>query len=102
MTQNELKQLQKLHMKKYRDELGLFVAEGDVVIGRNMLQISYDNGSLRITPDDVVDMPPVIGPDSDIVDVLRTFVAEYAEQLALNEADADDDVPVYGKHIKVA
>lgn len=33
MTQNELKQLQKLHMKKYRDELGLFVAEGDKCIG---------------------------------------------------------------------
>ena len=32
MTQNELKQLQKLHLKKYRDELGLFVAEGDKCI----------------------------------------------------------------------
>ena len=33
MTQNEVKQLQKLHLKKYRDELGLFVAEGDKCIG---------------------------------------------------------------------
>ena len=32
MTQNEIKQLRSLHMKKYRDELGLFVAEGDKCI----------------------------------------------------------------------
>jgi len=32
MTQNELKHLQKLRMKKYRDELGLFIAEGDKCI----------------------------------------------------------------------
>lgn len=32
MTQNEIKQLRSLHLKKYRDELGLFVAEGDKCI----------------------------------------------------------------------
>ena len=32
MTQNELKQLQKLRLKKYRDEFGLFIAEGDKCI----------------------------------------------------------------------
>ena len=32
MTQNEVKQLRSLHLKKYRDELGLFVAEGDKCI----------------------------------------------------------------------
>ena len=33
MTQNELKELRKLRIKKFRDELGLFVAEGDKCIG---------------------------------------------------------------------
>lgn len=33
MTQHEFKQLQKLHLKKYRDEFSLFVAEGDKCIG---------------------------------------------------------------------
>jgi len=32
MTQNELKELRKLRIKKFRDELGLFVAEGDKCI----------------------------------------------------------------------
>lgn len=32
MTQNELKQVRKLQIKKFRDELGLFVAEGDKCI----------------------------------------------------------------------
>lgn len=32
MTQNELKQLRSLRIKKFRDELGLFVAEGDKCI----------------------------------------------------------------------
>ena len=36
MTQNELKQLRSLRVKKYRDELGLFVAEGDKCIGELM------------------------------------------------------------------
>lgn len=36
MTQNELKQLHKLRQKKYRDELGMFVAEGDKCIGELM------------------------------------------------------------------
>ncbi len=33
MTQNEIKQLRSLRQKKYRDEYGLFVAEGDKCIG---------------------------------------------------------------------
>lgn len=32
MTQNEIKQLRSLQIKKFRDELGLFVAEGDKCI----------------------------------------------------------------------
>lgn len=32
MTQNEIKQIRSLRVKKYRDELGLFVAEGDKCI----------------------------------------------------------------------
>jgi len=36
MTQNELKQVRSLRLKKYRDELGLFVAEGDKCIGELM------------------------------------------------------------------
>lgn len=36
MTQNELKQVRSLRQKKYRDELGLFVAEGDKCIGELM------------------------------------------------------------------
>lgn len=33
MTQNELKQVRSLRLKKFRDELGMFVAEGDKCIG---------------------------------------------------------------------
>lgn len=32
MTQNEIKQLRSLRLKKFRDELGLFIAEGDKCI----------------------------------------------------------------------
>ena len=36
MTQSEIKQVRSLRQKKYRDELGLFVAEGDKCIGELM------------------------------------------------------------------
>ena len=48
MTQNEIKQLRSLRLKKFRDELGLFVAEGDKCIA----ELAHSFELVRhITPD---------------------------------------------------
>ena len=82
----------------------LFVAADDAVIGKNMLQISYDDGRIRVTSSEDI-QPPVVASGDDAAEVLRSFVQDYAEDLMFDYENDDfdyDSIPTRGKHVRAA
>ncbi len=86
MTKSEIKLVRSLHQKKFRDELGLFIAEGDKCINelRKYFELVLLADSTNATPTEIEQMSMLRAPQGSIAVFKKDRCAD-----GIRTADAD-------------